>query len=396
MNFLKKTITDFNLRGKKVIIRCDFNVPIKDGIITDDNRLVASLDTINYAINEGAKVILMSHLGRVKSEEDKAKNSLKPVSSRLSELLNKEVIFVPVTHGPQLEEAISGLQDGDVLLMENTRFEDVSDKKESSNDLELGKYWASLGEIFINDAFGTSHRAHASNVGIASNLPSGVGFLVQKEIEILGKTMNNPRRPFVVILGGSKVEDKIGVIDNLVKSADVILIGGGMAFTFLKAKGYETGKSLLDEENIDFCKNVLKQNPSKIILPIDVICAKDMEEKSLNHNCLASEINSGEIGLDIGPKTIEVFGNILKTAKTVIWNGPLGMYEVKPYDNGTKAICEILTNIDATKIAGGGDVVAAISSLGYGDSFTHMSTGGGASLELLEGKSLKGIDIISE
>ena len=381
-----KTIKDFDLNNKKVIIRVDFNVPIKDGIITDDTRIKESLKTIKYAIDNNAKVILMSHLGRIKEENDKLKNTLKPVSIRLSELLNKEVTFVPNTRGEELENAINNLNNGDVLLMENTRFEDLEDKKESKNNEELGKYWASLGDIYINDAFGTAHRAHASNVGIASNLPSGIGFLIQKELDNLLPAINNPQKPFIVILGGAKVSDKIGVIENIVKKADYILIGGGMAFTFLKAEGIEIGSSLLDSESIDFCKKILKENENKIILPIDVVT--DQKE------CFITDITMEERGLDIGSKTVKLFKQYLDNSKTIIWNGPVGMFEEEKYSNGTKGICEILKNVDAIKIAGGGDTASAVKNFGYEDAFTHISTGGGASLELLEGKVLPGIDVI--
>ena len=381
-----KTIRDFDLNNKKVIIRVDFNVPIKDGIITDDTRIKESLKTINYAINNNAKVILMSHLGRIKEESDKLKNTLKPVSIRLSELLNKQVIFIPNTRGSELENAINNLNNGDVLLMENTRFEDLLDKKESKNNEELGKYWASLGDIYINDAFGTAHRAHASNVGIASNLPSGIGFLIEKELDNLLPAINNPSKPFTVILGGAKVSDKIGVIENIVKKADYILVGGGMAFTFLKSKGIEIGSSLLDEESIDFCKKILKENEDKIILPIDVVT--DAKE------CFITDITKEEKGLDIGSKTVKLFKQYLDNSKTIIWNGPVGMFEEEKYSNGTKGICEILKGIDAVKIAGGGDTASAVKNFGYESAFTHISTGGGASLELLEGKILPGIDII--
>ena len=381
-----KTIRDFNLNNKKVIIRVDFNVPMKDGVITDDTRIKESLKTINYAISNNAKVILMSHLGRIKEESDKVKNTLKPVSIRLSELLNKKVIFIPNTRGSELENAINNLQNGDVLLMENTRFEDLPDKKESKNDPELGKYWASLGDIYINDAFGTAHRAHASNVGIASHLKSGIGFLIEKELDNLLPAINNPDRPFTVILGGSKVSDKIGIIENLVMKADYILIGGGMAFTFLKAGGVEIGDSLLDEDSIDFCKKMLKEHKDKLILPIDVVT--NLKE------CFITDITKEEKGLDIGPKTVKLFKQYLDNSKTIIWNGPVGMFENDKYSNGTKGICEILKNIDAVKIAGGGDTASAVKNFGYEQAFTHISTGGGASLELLEGKELPGIAII--
>lgn len=383
-----KTIKDFDLNNKKVIIRVDFNVPIKDGVIEDDTRIKESLKTINYAIEHNAKVILMSHLGRIKEESDKIKNTLKPVSIRLSELLNKDVIFIPSTRGIELETAIDNLNNGDVLLMENTRFEDLDNKKESKNDSQLGEYWASLGDIYINDAFGTAHRAHASNVGIASHLDSGIGFLIEKELDSLLPAINNPERPFTVILGGAKVSDKIGVIENLGKIADYILIGGGMAFTFLKASGVEIGNSLLDEESIDFCKKMLQEYKDKLILPIDVVT--DLKE------CFITDITKEEKGLDIGPKTVKLFKQYLENSKTIIWNGPVGMFEEERYSNGTKGICEVLKNIEAIKIAGGGDTASAIKNLGYEQAFTHISTGGGASLELLEGKKLPGIEVIKE
>ena len=393
---MKKTIRDFNLEGKKVIIRCDFNVPIKDGIITDDNRIIESLPTINYAIENKAKIILMSHLGRIKNEEDKPNNTLEPVSKRLSELLNKQVIFIKETRGKKLENAISNLNNGDVLLMENTRFEDLNEKKESNNDEELGKYWSSLGDIYINDAFGTSHRAHASNVGIASNLPNGIGFLIEKELNIMLEAIKNPIRPFTVILGGSKVSDKIGVIENLVNIADYILIGGGMAFTFLKAKNIEIGKSLLDNENIEFCKKILENHEGKIILPIDAVCGMEISENTKPEQRFITDIKKDEIGLDIGPKTINLFTEFLKDSKTIIWNGPVGVSEISHFSEGTKKLCNIICKLDATTIIGGGDTAAAAINFGYKNKFTHISTGGGASLEMLEGKSLKGIDIIDE
>ncbi|HPF82813.1 MAG TPA: phosphoglycerate kinase [Bacilli bacterium] len=393
---MKKTIRDYDLNNKKVIIRVDFNVPIKNGVITDDNRIKESLKTINYAIDNNAKVILLSHLGRVKTVEDKEKNTLLPVSKRLSELLNKDVSFINETRGEKLETAINNMNSKDVILVENTRYEDLDGEKESKNNEELGKYWASLGDLYINDAFGTAHRAHASNVGIASNLPNGIGFLIEKELDNLEAVVNNPKRPFTVILGGSKVNDKIGVIENLVNKADYILVGGGMSFTFLKASGLPIGSSLLDSENIEFCKRILKDYEDKVILPIDVVCSTSMEENSPCRECFISDIKDEEIGLDIGHATIKVFKDILKDSKTVIWNGPVGMFEQNNYANGTKEICEILKEIDATTILGGGDTASAAINFGYKDSFTHISTGGGASLELLEGKVLPGIDIIND
>ena len=386
-----KTIKDFDLKNKKVIIRVDFNVPMKDSVITDDNRIRESLKTINYAIDNDAKVILLSHLGRIKEESDLEKNSLLPVSNRLSELLGKKVIFINKTRGTILENAINNMQNGDVLLMENTRFEDLDGKKESSNDAELGKYWASLGDIFINDAFGTSHRAHASNVGIASHLPSGIGFLVEKELNNMLPVIDNPNRPFTIIMGGSKVSDKIGVIDNLIDKCDYLLIGGGMAYTFLKAKGIEIGKSLFEEDYLDYCSNLISKT-NKIILPIDHVVSIDIESP----NCTVKDnIEKNDIALDIGPKTIELFRSYITKSKTIIWNGPVGMFENKLYQNGTESICKMF-NKNQTVIIGGGDSASAVINLGYKDNVTHISTGGGASLELLEGKSLPGISIIGE
>ena len=393
---MKKSIKDFNLDNKKVIIRVDFNVPIKDGNITDDNRIKESLKTIQYAIDNNAKVILMSHLGRVKEEQDLEKNTLEPVALRLSELLDKDIVFVDMTRGKELEDAINEMKPKDVLLIQNTRYEDLDGKKESKNDPELGAYWASLGDIYINDAFGTAHRAHASNVGIASHLPNGVGFLIEKELENLLPAINEPERPLTVILGGSKVSDKIGVIENLVKIADHILIGGGMAFTFLKASGLPIGKSLLDEENIEFCKKILKEHEDKIVLPIDVVCSKSIEKPTDVRECFISDIKDDEIGLDIGNQSVKLFKQHISDSKTIIWNGPVGMFEEKAYEKGTKEICKALTESGAKTIVGGGDSASAAINFGYKDKFSHISTGGGASLELLEGKVLPGIDIINE
>lgn len=382
MGEILKTIKDFDLNNKKVIIRVDFNVPIENGIIKDDTRIRESLLTINYAIKHNAKVILMSHLGRVKTVEDKV-NTLFPVATRLSELLNKKVEFISQTRGEKLENAIYKMNPGDVLLMENTRFEDIEGAKESSCDNELSKYWASLCDIFINDAFGTAHRQHASNYGIASNVDSGIGFLIEKELNILLPTINSPKRPLTVILGGSKVSDKIGVIKNLVNIADYILVGGGMAYTFLKAKGVNIGKSILDTESIEFCKEMLEKYPDKIILPIDAVC----EERQ----CFITDLTENEIGYDIGYQTIKLFTQYLKNSKSIIWNGPLGMFENEKYSFGTKKICEVLKEIDCIKIAGGGDTASAINNFNYNDVFNHISTGGGATLNLLEGKKLSGI-----
>lgn len=392
---MKKTIKDLNIKNKKVLIRCDFNVPIKDGKIIDDNRIVESLPTINYAINQSAKVILFSHLGRVKEANDLSKNDLSPVAIRLSELLDKEVIFINKTRGKALEEAVKNMQSGDVLLVQNTRYEDLEDKKESSNNEALAKYWASLGDVFINDAFGTIHRAHASNVGLASNLENGVGLLVEKELLNLGK-LDEPERPYVVILGGAKVSDKIGVIENLVNKADNILIGGGMVFTFLKAQGINVGKSLIDEDNLEFCKEILAKSASKIVLPVDIHVAEEFNDSSFSHIADISEISNEEIGMDIGPDTIEKWKHILQSAKTIVWNGPLGVYEMPKYRTGTSKILEIISSSNAHTVLGGGDIVAAASEAGYKEKVSHASTGGGATLEYLEGKTLPGLDIISK
>ncbi len=386
-----KTIKDFDLNGKKVLIRVDFNVPIKDGVITSDNRIVESLETINYAINHKAKVILLSHLGRIKEESDLKNNTLLPVCQRLSDLLGKKVLFVPCTRGQELENAINEMQNGDVLLMENTRYEDLDGKKESSNDEELGKYWASLGDLFINDAFATMHRAHASNVGIASYLPSGVGFLVMKELENFLPILEHPEHPFTVIMGGSKVSDKIGVINNLIDKCDYLLVGGGMAYTFLKAKGQEIGKSLLEEDYLDYCHELLEKT-DKIILPVDHVVSDSLE----SDKCEEKEmIDANDIALDIGPKTIELFKKYLALSKTIVWNGPVGMFEKEQYAVGTKEICKAF-NKNQMIVIGGGDTASAIINLGYADKVTHISTGGGASLELLEGKELPGLKVIGE
>lgn len=386
-----KNIKDLNLENKKVIIRCDFNVPIKEGKIIDDTRIVASLQTINYCLEHHAKIILMSHLGRVKEESDLAKNDLAPVAVRLAELLNRPVKFIPQTRGSALEKAIATMNPQDIILMQNTRYEDLEGKKESSNDEELGKYWASLGDIFINDAFGTAHRAHASNVGIATHLPSAPGFLIEKELTALN-SLNDPEHPFIVILGGAKVSDKIGVIANLVKKADKIIIGGGMAFTFLKAQGYETGTSLIDSDSLEFCTNILKEYANKIILPIDVAITTEFTEKEEYKVKPINDILQNEMGLDIGPKTLELFEENLKDAKIVVWNGPLGVYEFSKYKVGTDKLLAYLVNNNIKTILGGGDIVAAANN--YKEQVYHASTGGGATLEYLEGKILPGIEVL--
>ena len=388
-----KTIKDMDLNDKKVLIRCDFNVPMKEGKIVDDTRITAALPTIKYAIEQNAKVILFSHLGRVKEEADLEKNNLAPVAKRLEELLGQKVTFVNKTSGEELENAINNMNDKDVILVQNTRYEDLDGKKESKNDPELGAYWASLGDVFVNDAFGTIHRAHASNVGIASHLESCIGFLIEKELTAL-KELDNPEHPFVVVLGGAKVADKIGVIENLVKKADRILIGGGMAFTFLKAEGYEIGTSLLDEENIEFCKRIVTEYPNKIVLPVDVAVTTEYSENEEYRVKDISDIEYNEMGLDIGPKTQTLFENYLKEAKIAVWNGPLGVYEFKKYKQGTDHILQYVVDNNIKMILGGGDIVAAASTSGYKDKVYHASTGGGATLEYLEGKTLPGLEAI--
>ena len=388
-----KTIKDMNLENKKVLIRCDFNVPMKEGKISDDTRITAALPTIKYCLDQNAKVILFSHLGRVKEESDLAKNNLAPVAKRLEELLGQKVIFVEKTRGEELENAINNMNSRDIILVQNTRYEDLDGKKESKNDPELGAYWASLGDVFVNDAFGTIHRAHASNVGIASHLDSCIGFLIEKELNAL-KELDNPTHPFVVVLGGAKVADKIGVIENLVTKADKILIGGGMAFTFLKAEGYEIGKSLLDEENLEFCKNILKDYKDKIILPVDVAVTTEYSENEPYKTKDITEMNENEQGLDIGPKTVELFESYLKEASIAVWNGPLGVYEFEKYKKGTDELLKFVVDNNIKIILGGGDIVAAASLAGYKDKVYHASTGGGATLEYLEGKTLPGLEAI--
>lgn len=395
----KKIVSDLLVKDKKVLIRVDFNVPIKDGVITDDNRIVEALPTIKYLLENGAKLIAFSHLGKVKTEEDKKTKSLKIVSEKLSKLLNKEVKFIPNTRGKELEDAISNLKSGEILMFENTRFEDIDGKKESGNDKELGKYWASLGDLFVNDAFGTAHRAHASNVGIAENIGEGnsaVGFLVEKEIKFIGEAVDKPSRPFIAILGGAKVSDKIGVIDNLITKADYILIGGAMMFTFLKSQGKNVGKSLVEDDKIDLAKQLLEKSSGKIILPVDTVVAEtfsnDADYKSVN----VENIPDNFMGLDIGEKTISLFNSYIKNAKTIIWNGPMGVFEMSNFAKGTIGICESISRVDdCITVIGGGDSAAAAISLGYRDKFSHISTGGGASLEYLEGKELPGIKSIS-
>ncbi|WP_339033889.1 phosphoglycerate kinase [Spiroplasma endosymbiont of Cantharis rufa] len=395
---MKKTLNDIQVSGKTVLVRVDFNVPLKDGVITDDNRIRAALPTINYLIEKGAKIVLFSHLSRIKEESDKVKKTLAPVAKKLEELSKKTIKFVSQTRGKELESAIKDLKVGEIILFENTRFEDVQNgelvKYESKNNKDLGKYWASLGDIFVNDAFGTAHRAHASNVGIASNISeSCVGFLVQKELEMLAKGIDKPEHPFIAIIGGAKVSDKIGVIDNLLEKADKIIIGGGMAYTFFKAQGHNIGKSLCEEDKVALAKQYLDKSNGKIILPIDSANNKDF--KDTPPTISGVDLPDDVMGLDIGPKSIKLFEGILKDAKTVAWNGPMGVFEFEHYNKGTLAVCEAIANLkNSFTLIGGGDSAAAAIQLGFKEKFTHISTGGGASLEYMEGKVLPGVEAI--
>ena len=394
---MKKSIRDLSLTGKKVLMRVDFNVPMKNGVITDKNRIVQALPTINYALEQGAKVILFSHLGRVKTEEDFAKNNLEPVARELALQLNKKVVFINATRGTVLENAINELQDGEVLMFQNTRYEDADGKKESKNNPDLGAYWASLGDVFVNDAFGTAHRAHASNAGIAANMETVVsGFLLEKEIKFIGGAVDNPERPFVAILGGAKVSDKISVIENLLAKADKILIGGAMAYTFYKALGLNVGTSKCEDDFVDFAKGLLEKAEGKIVLPVDNVVTKEFAEDAESRITLRDGFADDEMGLDVGPATIELFEKELQGAKTVVWNGPMGVFEFAPFAKGTLAVCEMLSNLDAITIIGGGDSAAAAISLGYEEKFSHISTGGGASLEYLEGKDLPGVSCLKD
>ena len=397
----KKTLKDLDVKGKKVLVRVDFNVPIKDGVVGNDNRITAALPTLNYILDNGGAVIAFSHLGKVKTEEDKVSKTLAPVAKVLAEKLGKPVKFVPVTRGPELEKAVAELKPGEILMFENTRFEDLDGKKESKNDPELGKYWASLGDLFVNDAFGTAHRAHASNVGIASNIKeSAVGFLIEKEIKFIGGAVDNPERPLVAILGGAKVSDKIGVIDNLLEKADKVIIGGGMMFTFLKALGKNTGSSLLEADKVDLAKSLIEKAKAKgveLLLPVDAVVAQEFSNDVPFKTVSVDEIEDGWMGLDIGEKSVELFKKALEGAKTVVWNGPMGVFEMSNFAKGTIGVCKAIAELkDAKTIIGGGDSAAAAIQLGFADKFSHISTGGGASLEYLEGKPLPGVEAIAE
>lgn len=387
-----KTIKNFDLQDKKVIIRCDFNVPIKNGVILDDTRIKKSLKTIKYAIEKGAKVIILAHLGRIKTPEDLKKYDLKPVCERLSELLEKDVIFSEETRGRHLKSLVKKLSNGDVLLVQNTRYEDLEENKESNNDTSLAKYWASLGDIYIDDAFGVSHRKHASNNKIAKYLPSGIGLLMQEEVKNLNKIVKHPVSPYIVILGGSKISDKITVTEKLASKADYLLIGGAMAFTFLKAAGFNIGLSLYEKEYVDFCTDLLSKYEGKIVLPTDIVVSTDMKEGNTKVRFI-NEIEDDEIGLDIGPSTVKVFKHYLKGSKTIFFNGPLGYFENENFSNGTKEIFEALK--DKNALLGGGDTINAAISMGYKDNF-NISTGGGASLEYLEKETLPALLVIDE
>lgn len=391
----KKTLKDLSLQGQTVLVRADFNVPMKDGQVTNDKRILATLPTIQAIVEQGGKLVLFSHLGRVKTEADKEGKSLRPVAERLSTLIGKDVVFVPHTRGPELESAINRLEAGDVLLVENTRFEDVDGQKESTNDPELGAYWASLGDVFVNDAFGTAHRSHASNVGIASHLDSAVGLLIEKEMRYIGAAVDQPERPFVAILGGAKISDKIGVIDSLMDKADKVLIGGGMAYTFFKAQGKEIGTSIVEEDKVPLAKRLLAQGDT-LVLPKDSVVVPEFNNDAPSQIC-SGDFPEQMMGLDIGPKTVAYYSEILKEAKTVIWNGPMGVFELPSFAKGTIGICEALAGLtDATTIIGGGDSAKAAEQLGYADDFTHISTGGGATLAYLEGQPLPGLAVISD
>ena len=393
----KKIVSDLNVKGKKVLIRVDFNVPMKNGVITDDTRVRAALPTIKYVIENGGKAIVFSHLGRVKEAADIEKNNIAPVAKRLEELIGQPVKFINATRGTELEEAAANLGEGEILMFQNTRYEDLEGKKESKNNAELGAYWASLGEVFVNDAFGTAHRAAASNVGIAANVSeTAAGFLLEKEIRYIGGAVDTPVRPYIAILGGSKVSDKIGVIEALLGKADKVLIGGAMMFTFLKAMGKNIGASRCEDDKLELANELLAKANGKLVLPVDAVCNTAFEDVPGTVKSV-EEFADDDMGLDIGPKTLELFAKELAGAKTVVWNGPMGVFEMKNYAAGTIGVCELLANLEgANTIIGGGDSAAAAESLGYADKMSHISTGGGASLEYLEGKELPGIVCVDE
>ncbi|MDD4569862.1 MAG: phosphoglycerate kinase [Tepidanaerobacteraceae bacterium] len=391
----KKTLKDFNVEDKRVLVRADLNVPMDEqGNITDDTRIRSTLTTINYLIDKGAKVIIASHLGRPKGKVT-PKYSLAPVAKRLSELLNKEVTMAKDCIGEEAEKAVARMKSKDVLLLENVRFHAGEEK----NDAEFAKNLASLADIYINDAFGTSHRAHASTVGVAEFIPAGAGYLLQKEIEIMGNALENPKRPFVAILGGAKVGDKIGVIKNLLSKVDILLIGGGMAYTFLKSQGHEIGRSLLEPDKVELAASLLNEAQEKgvkLLLPDDVVVTSELKEGLTYETVSIAQIPEDKMGVDIGEKTREKFADAIKGAKTVVWNGPMGVFEMKAYAKGTLAVAQAMAKSQAVTIIGGGDSAAAVKQLGFAKDMTHISTGGGASLEFLEGKELPGIAALND
>ena len=393
---MKKTVKDIQVEGKKVLVRCDFNVPMENGEITDDVRIRAALPTINYLIENGAQVILMSHMGRPKGEA-KMEFTLAPVAKRLGELIGKDVTFIssPVVVDDQVRAAVQALENGQVMLLENTRFR----KEETKNEENFTNELAELGEIFVNDAFGTSHRAHCSTAGVASHMPSVSGFLIEKEVKYLGNAVENPIRPLLAIMGGAKVSDKILLIENLLNKVDVLLIGGGMSYTFLKAKGYEIGKSLLDEENIDLAKELMnkaEEKGVKMVIPVDVVCASEFSNDAERKVVPVTDIPANMEGMDMGPETVKLFSEEINKAKTIVWNGPLGVFEMPNFAVGTRSVAEALAECDGVTIIGGGDSAAAVKKFGLGDKMTHISTGGGASMEYLEGKELPGIAALED
>ena len=392
----KKTVRDIDVEGKKVLVRCDFNIPLdkETGVITDNRRIRAALPTIQYLLDNNAKLILCSHLGRPKGEFN-PKYSLKPVAEELSKLLDKEIKLAKDVIGEDAKQLITNIKEGEIVLLENVRFH----AEEEKNDTEFAKTLASFAEIYVNDAFGTSHRAHGSTAGVADYLPAVSGFLIEKELEFLGGALENPKKPFVAILGGAKVSDKIGVIENLIEKVDTLIIGGGMAYTFFKAKGYNIGTSICEEDKLDLAKSLLEKaevKSVKLLLPVDNKVAKEFSNDSEYIEVASEEIPDGYMGMDIGTKTIENFKEVLKNAKTVVWNGPLGVFEFDKFAVGTNEVAKILGNLDAITIIGGGDSAAAIEKMGLADKMTHISTGGGASLEFLEGKTLPGIACLQD
>ncbi|GBC91742.1 Phosphoglycerate kinase [bacterium HR15] len=388
---MKKTVRDIEVQGKRVLVRVDFNVPLQNGQITDDRRIRESLPTIQYLLQHGAKVILMSHLGRPKGKRD-PQYSLRPVAERLSELLQRPVRFLEDCVGEAVEQAVQTMAPGEVVLLENLRFH----PKEEANDPAFAQALARLGEIYVNDAFGSAHRAHASTEGVAHYLPAVAGLLMEKELRYLGNALMKPERPFIAILGGAKVHDKIGVIQNLLPKVDRLLIGGGMAFTFIKARGYEIGRSLLDSESVEFAHRVLQEAGDKILLPVDVVVAPEPRADAPTQIVPIEQIPPDQMGLDIGPQTVARFGEVIRTARTIVWNGPLGMFELAPFAAGTRGILQAVAESGAVSILGGGDTAAAAEQLGFADRITHLSTGGGASLEFLEGRELPGIAALME